>query len=93
MAEHALLRALGKRLRALRAEQRISRQRLSEATGISVRYLASVESGRGNISVLLLHRVAHAMGVGAHRLLDNEALSASSLPGEIAQAPSSPGNR
>src|SRR5438552_1394618 len=66
--EHAYLARLGERVRAWRTEHGMSRKHLSEASGVSERYLAQLEAGEGNISVLLLRKVARAMGVAAQRL-------------------------
>src|SRR3954447_15530505 len=59
---------LGERVRAWRNAQGMTRKRLAEASGVSERYLAQLEAGRGNISVLLLRRVARAMSVAVERL-------------------------
>lgn len=53
---------LGQRVRARRKEQRLSRKALSETSGVSERYLAQLEAGAGNISIILLRRVAQALG-------------------------------
>jgi XRE family aerobic/anaerobic benzoate catabolism transcriptional regulator len=71
-AEHmeaAYLARLGERVRALRAEHGMTRKLLADASGVSERYLAQLEAGRGNISVLLLRKVGHAMGVPMERLV------------------------
>jgi XRE family aerobic/anaerobic benzoate catabolism transcriptional regulator len=67
--EHAYLARLGERVRAWRGEQRMTRKQLAAASGISERYLAQLEAGEGNMSVLLLRKVARAMGVGVERLV------------------------
>ncbi len=59
---------LGSRIRALREGQSISRKRLAHESKISERYLAQIESGRANISVVLLRRVAVTLGVGIAQL-------------------------
>jgi len=74
--EHAYLSRLGERVRAWRTEQRMTRKALSLACGVSERYLAQLESGRGNISVLLLRKVARAMGVAVEGLVREEAPAA-----------------
>src|SRR5712671_5838378 len=61
--EAAYLSRLGERVRAWRTDHGMTRKTLSEASGVSERYLAQLESGQGNISVLLLRKVARAMGV------------------------------
>jgi XRE family transcriptional regulator, aerobic/anaerobic benzoate catabolism transcriptional regulator len=52
---------LGKRLRQLRSSQGLSRKALSKLAEVSERHLAQLESGKGNISVLLLSRIARAL--------------------------------
>ena len=76
--EHAYLSRLGERVRAWRAEHGMTRKALSLACGVSERYLAQLESGRGNISVLLLRKVARAMGVAVEHLVREEQSSARS---------------
>jgi XRE family aerobic/anaerobic benzoate catabolism transcriptional regulator len=67
--EHAYLASLGERVRAWRGEQRMTRKQLAAASGVSERYLAQLEAGQGNMSVLLLRKVARAMGVSVERLV------------------------
>src|SRR5688500_4800563 len=64
---------LGERVRAWRTEQGMTRRALAAASGVSERYLAQLEAGRGNISVLLLRRVARAMSVPVEHLVREEA--------------------
>jgi XRE family aerobic/anaerobic benzoate catabolism transcriptional regulator len=70
--ETAYLSRLGERVRAWRTEQGMTRKTLSEASGVSERYLAQLESGQGNMSVLLLRKVARAMGVAVDRLVQED---------------------
>jgi XRE family aerobic/anaerobic benzoate catabolism transcriptional regulator len=67
--ETAFLNQLGSRVRTWRTERGITRKHLATRSGVSERYLAQLEAGRGNISVLLLRKVAHAMGVPVERLV------------------------
>src|SRR5687767_3266209 len=76
MTETLYLHRLGERVRAWRTESGLTRKALSRASGVSERYLAQLESGQGNISVLLLRKVARAMGVAVDRLLREEERSA-----------------
>jgi len=69
MTETAYLSLLGDRVRALRSEHGLTRRALAAASGVSERYLAQLEAGEGNISVLLLRKVARAMGVPVERLV------------------------
>lgn len=71
--EVAYLSRLGERVRAWRIGHAMTRKILAEASGVSERYLAQLEAGRGNISVLLLRKVARAMGVTVEALVREEA--------------------
>lgn len=61
--------AIGERVRAYRARRGIPRKHLSAQSGISERYLAQIETGKANISIELLQRLAQAMVVPIHGLL------------------------
>ena len=67
-----LLQRLGANVRALRKVRGWSRRDLAEHTGISERFLADVETGVGNPSVLRLHEIALAFAVPVTTLLDND---------------------
>jgi XRE family aerobic/anaerobic benzoate catabolism transcriptional regulator len=56
-----LIMRLAERVRAARSKAGMPRRELSELSGVSPRYLAQLEAGEGNISVLLLERVASAL--------------------------------
>ncbi len=64
-----LLEELGRAVRAAREEQGLTRQALAEGAGVSVRYLAQLEGGTGNISVSKLDDVARELGMPAAALL------------------------
>jgi XRE family aerobic/anaerobic benzoate catabolism transcriptional regulator len=64
-----LLRALGDRLRLQRARRGMTRRALAGKSGVSERYIAQMEGGHGNVSVLLLHAIADALGIAATELL------------------------
>lgn len=70
--ESAYLARLGARVRAWRGENGMTRKSLALASGVSERYLAQLEAGQGNISVLLLRKVAHAMGAPVESLVREE---------------------
>lgn len=61
--ESHFLSELGQRVRDARTLRGLSRKLLSQSSGLSERYIAQLESGRGNVSIILLRRVANAMGV------------------------------
>lgn len=60
--EEAFLEQLGVRVRRARARAGLTRRRLSQLSGVSERFLAQLESGQGNISIVLIRRVAAALG-------------------------------
>lgn len=55
------LARLGERVRAWRVRRGMTRKLLARDSGVSERYLAQLESGRGNVSILLLRQIAEAM--------------------------------
>lgn len=67
--EAAFLSQLGVRVRRARSRAGLTRRRLAERSGVSERYLAQLESGNGNISILLIRRVAAALGADLHELI------------------------
>ncbi len=64
------LRQLGERVRRVRAQRGMSRRLLAAVSGVSERYLAQLESGKGNASILVLKAVAEAMHVAVDDLVD-----------------------
>ncbi|MFL6624633.1 MAG: helix-turn-helix transcriptional regulator [Sulfurifustis sp.] len=71
-ADREFLAALGKRVRELRERRGMARKVLAGAADVSERYLAQLEAGAGNISVVLLRRVALALGASLGELLDED---------------------
>ena len=63
------LTMLGDRIRELRARRGMTRKILARDSGVSERYLAQLEGGQGNISVLRLRQVAQAMGMPLEDLI------------------------
>ncbi|HEY4038127.1 MAG TPA: helix-turn-helix transcriptional regulator [Burkholderiaceae bacterium] len=60
-AKNPHLVALGERVRGLRARRGLTRKTLAQAADISERYLANLEYGIGNASILVLQQVAAAL--------------------------------
>ena len=67
--ETAFLEQLGQRVRTMRALRGMSRKVLAKVSGISERYIAQLESGKGNVSIVLLRRVSDAMGAHLEDLI------------------------
>src|ERR1700712_2348611 len=67
--ETGFLETLGQRVRTMRALRGMSRKVLAKVSGISERYIAQLESGKGNVSIVLLRRVSDAMGAHLEDLI------------------------
>jgi len=60
-SEDVFLVQLGARVRTMRLSRDMSRRELAGRSGISERYIAQIEAGKGNVSIVLLLRIAHAV--------------------------------
>jgi XRE family aerobic/anaerobic benzoate catabolism transcriptional regulator len=67
--EVEFLEQLGQRVRTMRGLRGMSRKVLARVSGISERYIAQLESGKGNVSIVLLRRVASALGTHIEDLI------------------------
>jgi len=65
----AYLARLGERVRLLRSQRGMTRKALSQHAKVSERYLAQLEAGKGNGSIVLLRRVARAIGTSVAELV------------------------
>lgn len=88
--------SLGARVRDMRSRRGMSRRVLARQSDVSERYLAQLEGGHGNCSIVLLRRIADAMNVPVAELVDDrpqrpletvllEQFLARLSPGEIAE--------
>src|SRR5450755_3436511 len=68
----AYLRTLADKIRDARAQRGMTRNALAADSGVSLRFLAQLESGQGNPSILVLRRIASAMGFPPDALLSDE---------------------
>src|SRR6201991_4383367 len=68
-SDDVFLAELGQRARTMRGVHGMSRKVLAKVSGISERYIAQLESGKGNVSIVLLRRLAHAMGAPLEDLI------------------------
>jgi XRE family aerobic/anaerobic benzoate catabolism transcriptional regulator len=60
---------LGERVRRLRNQRGMTRKALAHHAEVSERYLAQLEGGEGNISIVLLRRISHALSVALPQLV------------------------
>jgi XRE family aerobic/anaerobic benzoate catabolism transcriptional regulator len=67
------LSALGRRVRERRERLGMTRKLLAQQAEVSERYLAQLESGDGNVSIVLLRRIAAALNLTPAALVDGEA--------------------
>jgi XRE family transcriptional regulator, aerobic/anaerobic benzoate catabolism transcriptional regulator len=70
--EGDFLRFLGLRVRQTRNRRGMTRKAAARAADVSERHLAQLESGEGNISVVLLRRIAAALNVSLVELFSPE---------------------
>lgn len=70
--DEVFLRLVGERVRLMRLQIGMSRKALSQASGVSERYLAELERGSGNASLLVLRRIADALATRVHDLTVDE---------------------
>lgn len=94
--EDSFLEELGRRVRTMRGVCGMSRKVLAKVSGISERYIAQLESGKGNVSIVLLRRVSNAMGAHLEDLIPSSdpapdwpvirELMRQATPSQIAQA-------
>ena len=70
-ADEAYLKRVGERVRLARARRGMSRKSLSQASGVSERYLAELERGAGNASLLVLRQIADALSIEAAALVSD----------------------
>ena len=67
----AFLLRLGERVRKIRSGRGMSRKALAKHSDVSERYLAQLEGGTGNCSIVLLRRIAQALNVPVAQLIDD----------------------
>jgi XRE family aerobic/anaerobic benzoate catabolism transcriptional regulator len=63
------LRLLGERVRETRTRRGMTRKILARDSGVSERYLAQLETGQGNVSILLLRQIAQALDTPVQALV------------------------
>ncbi len=69
----AYLHRLGERVRVLRHQRGMTRKALAQHAKVSERYLAQLEGGKGNMSIVLLRRIGRALGLPVTQLVHDGA--------------------
>lgn len=67
--DERVLRVLGDRVKRLRLAKGWSQESLAEVCGMRREYIADVERGVRNITIMSLRRIGKGLGVGAALLL------------------------
>ena len=73
VSEEDFLLSLGKRVRELRNRRGMTRKMMAHEADLSERHLAQLEAGEGNISIVLLRRIAAAVNVSLAELFSRDA--------------------
>lgn len=69
MDDPEFLRAFGRHVRSERVRRGLTRRALAARAEISERYITQLESGRGNVSLLVLKHIAAALGLPLDELV------------------------
>ncbi len=72
LSSEQFLLSLGSRVRDFRNRRSMTRKTLARESDVSERHLAQLESGEGNISILLLRRIAAVLSVSLEELFAPE---------------------
>ena len=73
VSNDGFLLSLGKRVRELRNRRGMTRKMMAREADVSERHLAQLEAGEGNVSIVLLRRIAAALHVSLAELFAAEA--------------------
>ncbi|WP_449240559.1 helix-turn-helix domain-containing protein [Desulfoscipio gibsoniae] len=63
----------GQRIKLIRKKRGISQVKLAEILGVDPSHICRIEKGKGTCSILLLQRIATALGVKVSELLEEQA--------------------
>lgn len=63
---------LGERIRRVRKYRELTREELSEITGISSKHIYSIESGKSNLTVDKLIKICNALSISTDYILEGK---------------------
>lgn len=69
-SDQALLNNLGQRIRELRTKSDLSQEKLAFTCDLDRTYIGSVERGERNVSIINLQKIAAALNIELHELLN-----------------------
>lgn len=67
-----ILERISKNVKIYRESKGLTQQELAELSGLHRNYIASVEKGDRNLTVITLTRIANALNIEIQRLFDEE---------------------
>lgn len=70
--DELLLKRFGDRLRQLRLSKGLTQEETAARSGLSRSYYTQVETGRRNVALLNLYKLAQCLEIPLHELLDIE---------------------
>ncbi len=70
MDQAAFNEQLGRRVRSLRESRKLSQEAFAEQAGLSIKHLWKIECGKVKASVQSLAKIAAALGMPVHEVLD-----------------------
>lgn len=71
-----LVKIIGSNIQMLRIQRGITQEKLAEDAGISTSFFANLERGHKGVSVFVLYKIAHCLGVSVDYLLYEDHSSA-----------------
>jgi len=77
------LRLLGEAIRAARARRGMTRKMLATHSGVSERFLAQLEGGTGNASILILRQISQALSLSLEAMLPGAHRSSSEMASAV----------
>jgi XRE family aerobic/anaerobic benzoate catabolism transcriptional regulator len=80
----SFLQRLGDRVKVARARRGMTRKILARDSGVSERYLAQLESGQGNISIVLLRALAQALDLPLESIVSENPEPSVEMAGTVA---------
>jgi transcriptional regulator with XRE-family HTH domain len=63
---------LGRRIREIRKQRKLTQEELAERAGTDVKYLGGIERGTENPTIAMLEKLAHALSVKSYQIINTE---------------------
>lgn len=65
-------KAVGERVKELRTKKGLSQEKFSLEVGLDRTYIASIEGGQRNVSIITLSRIWNSLGITAKQFFDSK---------------------